>query len=661
MGFADGVRAGISLKESRRNAQERAKIRNQELEKQGYQFDEQGNMSVRPYSMGEAEQLAAKEAVQLARDLQNKLLAQTTDTAFEDFAYTGDANYLQKALSSNPELKETWAKQGVQMVSNIDFDRDTNILKQAGLREAQYDTDEKREIMRKNLYKVYDGKNWTVGVANQAAMETGVMKRMGQRRAAPIQENYKAFTSLVQGPKGATHTAEGHKYEKQIMAAAEKYDLPPNLIASQMHVESAGNPNAVSPKGAGGLMQIMPPTAKDLGIDDVFDPNQAIEGGAKYMRQLLDRYNGDVKLALAAYNGGMGNVDKYGGIPPFPETQQYVKKILGNLDVAERYYESDAESVANALQNRYASAESKPSVTDTILEHRRSIANAAAGTSNQNRDKELELETRKVGQKDTDLALEAEAQQIKREELLVKLKTDGKTTKQKDLDAAADKTEQLLQDFGGEEQFFNMDFSDPKQYNKAYRAINEIEVLTNTELSEADKKAVTEIRQLISLGDPASKLSEAQTGLVDKQLAGAKKYLSDNIKGVEAKTAYAAFRNSVRHALYGSALTEAEIKSFNEAYGTDKQKLGPVLEAFKTSLAQVQAKLDSTANLMNPYSAKVRLGADQEKLQGIQEALQQRVDYIQGLVDENGKALPNEQGYTKDDRNIMDELIGAKQ
>lgn len=688
MGAAAGFQAGFNVMNARKQTRANAKARNEELTMQGYSFDNDGNMSVRPNSMGEAEQLQAQEAVQLARDLQNKLLAQSTDSAFEDFSHTGDANYLQKALDSDPKVKESWMKQGVNMLANIDFGGDSNLLKQAGFRSAQYDTEEKRDIVRKNAYKVHDGKKWSIGIANQAAMETGSMNRLGNRRAGKLQENYKNFASLMQGPKGATNTAEGHKYEKQIMAASEKYDLPPNLIAAQMMQESSNDPNALSPKGAGGLMQIMPPTAKDLGVEDVFNPDQAIEGGAKYMSQLLERYNGDVKLALAAYNGGMGNVDKYGGIPPFPETQQYVKKIMGNLDVAERYYQSDAETLSNSLIARYQQAtpgvpERKPgSVTDTILEHRRGIANASRGTTNANvdaetdisRDKlqqgnrELQQKDRSLDQKDQDIALDVSAQQIKRDELLVKLQTDGSTAPQKNLNNAADRTDAMLEEFGGEEEFFNTDFSDPKTYNKAYRSINAIEVLTNTELSEAQKKEATELRSLVNLSSNIQNLTGAETGLVDKNLGDLKRYFSDNVKGVAAKTAWAAFRNIYIHAMAGTAQTTHEAKRSSEALGTLGNQLGPALEMFNSSLSTVSSKLESAGLNMNPYSAKVRLGATQDKLAAIRENIEKTIQFTQGLTDVEGNKMnvistpeEKEQGYSSQDRDAMDAIIGAKQ
>jgi hypothetical protein len=121
-------------------------------------------------------------------------------------------------------------------------------------------------------------------------------------------------------------------YDDLIMEAATTYGLDPELIRSIVQVESAFNPRAVSRAGAKGLMQLRPPLARELRVHNPFDPRQNLMGGARYLRRLLDMHEGDVRLALASYNAGPGNVMRYGGVPPFRETQKYIKRIIDLLE-----------------------------------------------------------------------------------------------------------------------------------------------------------------------------------------------------------------------------------------------------------------------------------------------------------------------------------------
>lgn len=119
------------------------------------------------------------------------------------------------------------------------------------------------------------------------------------------------------------------QWEEHIQAAAEKYGLAPPLLKAVMAAESNFDPTAVSDKGATGLMQLMPATARDMYVDDLYDPRQNIDGGARYLRHLQDRFGNDLEKVLAAYNAGPEAVRRSGGaVPPFPETRAYVKKVL---------------------------------------------------------------------------------------------------------------------------------------------------------------------------------------------------------------------------------------------------------------------------------------------------------------------------------------------
>jgi soluble lytic murein transglycosylase-like protein len=122
------------------------------------------------------------------------------------------------------------------------------------------------------------------------------------------------------------------KYRPIILEAAYRYKVEPAIIKAIIMAESGFNPKAVSKVGARGLMQLMPRTARSLGVEDSFKPSHNIDAGVRYFKQLLDQFDGNIELALAAYNAGSFNVRKYGGIPPFKETKFYIHKVL-------KYYE----------------------------------------------------------------------------------------------------------------------------------------------------------------------------------------------------------------------------------------------------------------------------------------------------------------------------------
>ena len=132
------------------------------------------------------------------------------------------------------------------------------------------------------------------------------------------------------------------RYALEIWEIARQHNVNPVLVEAVVATESGFDPAAVSPKGAGGLMQLMPRTASALGVVDNFDPRENIRGGVRHLRYLLERYHGSVVLALAAYNAGERAVDAHRGIPPYPETQQYVQRVLQRVGPADSLASAEA-------------------------------------------------------------------------------------------------------------------------------------------------------------------------------------------------------------------------------------------------------------------------------------------------------------------------------
>lgn len=186
-----------------------------------------------------------------------------------------------------------------------------------------------------------------VGTATPADADIYRCKRAdGTQHYTNIKEPRGRCQLVVRGskktkPKGGTQTkgsaapirsssdrARYNRYNGLIDEAARLYQLPESFIRAVMHVESDFNPTVVSRAGAMGLMQLMPKTARSMGVSDPFDARQNILGGARYLRILANRFKGDLVLTVAAYNAGEGAVEKYNGIPPYKETQRYVRRVL---------------------------------------------------------------------------------------------------------------------------------------------------------------------------------------------------------------------------------------------------------------------------------------------------------------------------------------------
>jgi membrane-bound lytic murein transglycosylase MltF len=171
------------------------------------------------------------------------------------------------------------------------------------------------------------------------------------------------FEKDLSATPSAKTRASSQPIDDVINEVSSRHHLDPDLINSVIHAESGFNPRAVSSKGARGLMQLMPQTASQLGVADSFDPGDNLEGGTRYLRELLERYNFDLIKALAAYNAGPQRVEQYHGVPPYYETQAYVARIIRDFNrkkLAER-------KAAVSKTTHYAKAERAPAVKQAAL------------------------------------------------------------------------------------------------------------------------------------------------------------------------------------------------------------------------------------------------------------------------------------------------------
>jgi soluble lytic murein transglycosylase-like protein len=183
----------------------------------------------------------------------------------------------------------------------------------------------------------------TIGLASPAAAQIytwrdtdGKLVLSDQPRVDKGEMNTYAVSgaTTVRATKPLVPSVKSARFDDSINEHSRRIGVSADLVRAVIQVESAFNPTAVSTKGAMGLMQLMPATALELGVSNPFEPDQNIRGGVTYLKRLLVRYDHKVELALAAYNAGMGNVEKYGAVPPFEETRNYVKKITGAAPAA---------------------------------------------------------------------------------------------------------------------------------------------------------------------------------------------------------------------------------------------------------------------------------------------------------------------------------------
>jgi len=626
MGFIEGFNSAQSAIHNREMRRMAATERNNLLVAQGYNIDKNGNIvGINPGTQADVTAMQLKEQAQLLQATQAKVAQIASDDSLDLFGQTGDARNLQIAMDNNPDTIGKAARQrGVLSISNIDFENDANLLTNAGLQPSAYDTEEKRSILKKSMFKLRTVDGEQIGLADQLAAEMGSLTRMGPTKSANIINNKKNLVSLLSGPKAHPYTAEGHKYEQHINKAAEKYNLPPNLIAAMIQQESSGDPNAVSPKGAGGLMQLLESTARDMGVTDRFNVGQNIDGGAKYLREQLDKYGGDLKLALAAYNAGPARVDEYGGIPPFSETRNYVNKILSNLDGAEAYYGGDSNTVADDILSRHQR------IQDTILEDQAARVKAQGGMTKKEAEAKLTNDVLIRAQEEEKLQLQKENLEVQREKNKIELQkaengTDEKpTSKQRDL-ASAEKEADDLKDKLGVKSFTEVDVSTltPEQVDDFRNVVMKIEGLTGRKPDTNLINNLKEIKKLVTLSEMSSDLDFQSTGASSTYFGDLYKFISDDVNAttVQKRAAFEQLTGILRKSLSGVAVTPIELKNFTSAYGSSYEGLGSLAAKLSVTVEQIQADIDAVSDTLLPVQSALYLGVPSTKLKKVKENL----------------------------------------
>lgn len=684
MSFADGLNAA----NNRAQLYESKRQNDQALQKAGYN---PVDMSVIPGSSADVEKQQNALLLMQMNALQGKIAARESDDAMTDFADTGDTKYLNNTMNNNPTIKKALGATGVQNFANIDFANDGALLAGAGMPESYYDTPEKQSVIKKNIYKTYDGEKWNIGLLNNAVKNTGYMTRVGANKGQKVLDNHEEFVKLISGPKVHPYTVDGNKYEAEIRAAAEETKLPPNLIASMIHKESKGKPGAVSTvdgKSYRGLMQIGDAAAAEVGIPDPKTPAENVLAGARYLAKQLKTYGGNTRLALAAYNAGPGKVQDYKGIPPYAETQDYVKTIMSNYASAESMYNSDDPGSIDAGKYLNDRVNQIPEFTPAPLAADGSVK---VGVHGQPQDLGQPVKGPPISEyfnaDNTDkvtggIPTPAEIQVIKDRNERVRRRAQGRiddvnnffldqslatgktktsnsdslTADMKNLAAGETKQKELFNAFGGEDAFYATDFSKPENRRRADSFVAAITKLQGRKFDATDKKNIAEVRGLIALGGTASTLTDSQTGFFDSTFADVKKSFSDDIGGVEGRSAYEAFRNITRSALVGASQSPQEIANFDKMLGSLGQKRGPILTQLKIALGQVQAKLNTVGDLGNTAVSHVLIGADQSKLDTTIQNLQKSIDQLSGKP-ADGQAQQKLDERTS--KQIADEIFGA--
>jgi hypothetical protein len=247
---------------------------------------------------------------------------------------------------------------------------------------------ERREVVGEvtRLYVTGDGTSFvdipTTEIEHfEAAPENPAASASDPFRSDPFRKSVKdGAPSSSPFARGGQNPPTPVNLDEVVLAASDRYRLDPDLVTSVIKAESGFNVRAVSPKGAQGLMQLMPGTASQLGVPNAFDPQANVEGGTRYLRELLERYNFDIVKALAAYNAGPQRVEQFGGVPPYYETRAYVARIVRDFNKKKVAQRKAATTTAKATGTKASAGQSKTarSSSEAITQ-----AKAGAGPTHQ--------------------------------------------------------------------------------------------------------------------------------------------------------------------------------------------------------------------------------------------------------------------------------------
>jgi hypothetical protein len=590
MGFITGDWSEASIRPKQHTARLQARAQKAETERklleQGYTIGTQGKLEQTKVGEQKEELLLKelslqKQRIELAN---NKLALQSSDEALYDFSVSGDAADIQNALSSNEILRGIWAQRGVHGVANLDWDNDDDLFDSKLLGKP-----EDREEQKKRYFKIWDGESWSLGDSATMARDTGAMTRFNSAKRQTVRE-------VLDKAKGTvTKNAFIQKVEYL-------HSIQPPVDPQSKHEIAQGLTAKGTGSGAGAF-------EKKVEYIHSLQPTGAAQSKLAIAQDLISGASKKGDPVVTAYVANMEFKSKYTGTPLSELiAQDLVPEVTPTREEKLYTFATDPKGLGMSAEDAKAFVVQQTKTTPT--------------TSREEKVYNFAVKPEAEG----GLGMGAtEAKAYTQQHTTSVLRVPAKIVEQDEVEAT---TTELISDFGGEEAFFNTDFGDNKNYRKAISKVERIERLGGVALSEADKKSMQNIASLLSL-DPGKGLTAQETGIVDSFLKGTLEYITDNVEGTAGRAAYATVRNSMRHALYGAALTPAEIKSFNQAFGTLGQQLGPVLTKLKTSFTQVQAKLNMIARLGNPYTAQVRLGASQERVDSIIGALSERVALIE--------------------------------